>query len=972
MLKRALLLLFFTGSFFFSGVLSTSATTLNDNFNSALNNWDKPNNSSVKIVDGQLGNRTPYGGYIALKDKNIGDFNLSFRLKFLKGAEKQNGQFTIAIDRGYGKWNLYFSSNAGNSQITSKFMPKKSGIKNAKAPFNEVIKLKIPLGKWMNIKLICNKKLYQLKVGNENFILGTAPGKGGISIGSYRQPFVMDDFKLSYSKPEKLSPNLLVNGSFEYATNSDIPDCWAGNGVRYRTQGIPANLCTEAGFKEFHKKFYLDNADAFHGKKSICVEYPFHLLSKAVKVAKNKNYIISCYIKSEKNAQKVRFGVTRDSIKKTVKEKVIKVGKSWQRYEISLANYPQNILTLLVKPLSSGKIWVDAVQLESGNQVTDFSPCWYDGGFSLPDDVNKNQCNNNTKAVIYNQLPKNIVVNKAIGISNLKLASQKPFKNSYNLSMKLDNKAGKAKKMHLAVCMTAKSMREQIKTCSKNIPAGKTLDIKLDGFIIKDLRVCINTTISDEYGKIVKQTREFIDVPRPLRIYPEWSFYTKEKNARIIVQFDYDMKKLEGGKIKLETFVAGYMSYACLRNIFPIKSSAEKQIFTIPVKRLKPGKVFVVRATLLDRNNKKMMVAENELIKNHSTQTEVKINRINRGAYINGKPFLPYGILVSKFNEEQLKYYKKCGFSYIQLISHWNSMKSNLKFLADCEKLAINVFAFHVARPYSLSPSEAAKVYKSSPNMVGIVPNDESGDRIVYARAINTKVASPAILNCANQHFHSYRMFANRIDGFPGDVFSIDRYPFIVQPPGRPQTTNDIYSFELCLEMMDRDAKRERKPVYCWLQAAERFSKEPTPQQLNWQTYIALVNHCVGFTYFGGMPNSRIVWERMIQLNREVKTLKPALFSLEDEPEVSGANKSSAKNIRILAKKNVNELTIICVSSALHPVDAVLDLSKAGVLGVQAAEVLFEKRNLKTNNKGHLKDRFLPLERHVYKLKLNK
>ena len=120
-------------------------------------------------------------------------------------------------------------------------------------------------------------------------------------------------------------------------------------------------------------------------------------------------------------------------------------------------------------------------------------------------------------------------------------------------------------------------------------------------------------------------------------------------------------------------------------------------------------------------------------------QTEVKINRINRGVYVNGEPFLPYGILVRNLNPTQLAYYKKCGFDYIEFISHWNQMQKNLKFLKDCEKLKIKAVAFHVARPYAASPSEAAKIYKSSPALVGIVPNDESGDLIVYERAINTQ-----------------------------------------------------------------------------------------------------------------------------------------------------------------------------------------------------------------------------------------
>jgi hypothetical protein len=211
--------------------------------------------------------------------------------------------------------------------------------------------------------------------------------------------------------------------------------------------------------------------------------------------------------------------------------------------------------------------------------------------------------------------------------------------------------------------------------------------------------------------------------------------------------------------------------------------------------------------------------------------------------------------------------------------------------------------------------------------------------------------------------------FANRIDGFPGDVLSIDRYPFILQPPGRPQTTCDIYSFELTLEMMDKDGKRERKPVYCWLQSSERFAKEPSPEQLTWQTYIALANHCMGFTYFGGIPNSKIVWNKMIELNKEVELLKSSLFSLEDEPHVSIEGDASEK-IRVLAKKLKDELTIICVNRTLYPIEATLELSKANVKDRRTVKVLFEKRNLETDEEGKLKDKFKPLERHVYRLKI--
>ena len=408
-----------------------------------------------------------------------------------------------------------------------------------------------------------------------------------------------------------------------------------------------------------------------------------------------------------------------------------------------------------------------------------------------------------------------------------------------------------------------------------------------------------------------------------------------------------------------------------LKNSYDLKASTLRQIFSIPLTaRISPN-VYTVKAKLVDKQGKEIICEETELIRRPASNTEVKINRINRGIYVNGRPFLPYGILVSGggFGGKQLQYYRGCGFSYIQFISHWNRPEANLEFLAHCERLGIDAIAFHVSRPYAAAPYEAAERYSQSPAFVGIVPNDESGDRIVYDEVNMTKQACPDRIICGNHHFHSYRAFANRIDGFPGDVLSIDRYPFILQPPGRPQSTKDIYSIEQCVEMMDRDGVRERKPVFIWLQGAERFSKEPTARQLIWQTYIPMVNHCMGFTYFGGIPDSGPVWEQMIRLNQEVQTLAPALFSLEEEPEIVAADEMTKEDIRFLAKKLGNELTVISVNRTLYPVDATLDLSASGIKSSTPVEVLFENRKLNTDDKGILKDKFNPMERHVYRMK---
>jgi hypothetical protein len=835
--------------------------------------------------------------------------------------------------------------------------------------FDEVVQVPLPLEKWIDITLTCNMERYELKVGDQGFVLGTAPGKGGISFGSYKQPFAIDDFKLTYSRPEELSANLLINSSFEYATNSDSPDSWVGIGERYRTNGLSPEICTAAGIKEFREKFYLDQTQAYNGKRSMRLESPFHLISACIGVDPKKDYMVSCYIKSDKDACEVAIGATHDSIGKPVKREIIKVDGSWRRYELPLSDYPKETLSFFVKPLSSGKIWVDAVQLEEGKKATQFNQCWMDTGYNLPYDVNKNQCRSNVNGIKGTLERRDIVSLEKLNISRMKFTSTDPVRHAFSLEFDIENVAAEDNAYGITALITSKTGNEQARTCNHKIPPGKNIKVRFDDLIIDDLRCCVNIVMTNPAGITVKHSREFTDLPQPMRIYPEYSYYTDEEVARIVLQFDAITEKLKNCKLNLETIIGGYWQYPCVRKSFELNPSTPRQFFSIPITRLSPN-TYIIKAKVVDQEGKAIMCCEAELVKRSPGKTEVKINRINRGAYVNGKPFLPYGILVPGFGEKQLQYYRECGFSYIQFISHWNSLESNLELLANCERLGIDAIAFHLSRPFLAAPYEIAAKYRASPAFVGIVPSDESSDRMVYEEAGLTKQACPERLIWVNHHFHSYRTFANRIDGFPGDVLSIDRYPFIMHPPGRPQTTNDMYSIEQCMEMMDRDGVRERKPVFLWLQGAGQYLKEPTPQQLTWQTYIPMVNHCMGFTYFGGIPNSGIAWERMMELNREIQTLKPALFSLEDEPKIIAVDQTSRENIRFMAKKLGNELTVICVNRTLYPVDATLDFSAGGIKDSQAADVLFENRKLKTDDKGILRDKFNPLERHVYVIRV--
>ncbi|OQA84998.1 MAG: hypothetical protein BWY31_02201 [Lentisphaerae bacterium ADurb.Bin242] len=937
------------------------SATVKDDFRSGFTNFAKPSSASVKIADGILSNDTPYSGYTALNADGIGDFRLSFELKLADRKLKENGQFSIEAERGYGVWRLYFIRYGKTSKITSKFFEKGRD----KAIFDETFDLDMPFDSWMKIGLEASRTIFKLKVNGREYVLGTAPGSGKITFGSYRQPFAMRDFSIDYKAPEKILPNRLPNSSFEFASNADVPDYWRGFGERYRTLGFPGEFSTAEGRQEFLRKFQLDSKEACHGRNSLRIQAPFHLMNPlADPPPGNTSLVLSCYVKSDRENAEIRLGVTGDSLKKPLLSELFKVGQKWQRIELPLGSVKEKI-SVFAQPQGEAVFWLDAFQLEEGKQATEYAPCWLDDGFALPYDVNKFQCAENVNAIRSRFSPQVLVSGSAPEIAETALIPSDPSKDRFDLKVRLANHAETPVSGILTGVISGKSEAEQLKTAGFALKPGENGEVLLKDFRIADPKVALQLSAADGSGKTLGQVRTMADAPPTMRLYPEYSSYSTEKEARVVVEFAPSLlPKLKGGKIEITALVAGYPAYAWTKNVFPLDAPESRQIFTIPLKKQAGEKWFTLTGTLYGADNKVLCRKNAELLTRDATVPDVRINRINRGVYVDGNPFFPRGIQCLNFREKQLEYYKACGFEDLQYVSHWLKSGESVEFAALCGRMGLKTVAFHVSRPFALSPAEMMKRLRDTPALVGMIPNDESADPIVRQEAATVNRAAPERLVWVNHHFISYRAFAERLEEMPGDVLSIDRYPFIRQPPCRPQNTMDIYSIEQCLEMMDRDGRRERKPVFLWLQGAEGFAKEPTPEQLTFQVYIALVNHAMGFAYFGGIPQSETVWRKMIELNREIQALVPALFSLEPEPEAVCDN----KEIRLLAKKTGGRITVIAINRSLEKVRAGIKLP--GLSAKDGIEVKFENRRIAPDAGGSWSDEFAPLSRHVYEFSM--
>ncbi len=181
--------------------------------------------------------------------------------------------------------------------------------------------------------------------------------------------------------------NLLPNGSFEVTTLRDMPDVWD---QVFGPKKIP----------KWYDLWKLDTQNSVSGYKSLCITVPTNemcgkiyaesfftdrliRIAKLPKLIRGRFYTLTIYMKSNRINMpvKVTFQV----------QETVKVNLQWQRYSFTkFLKSDDKLRRIRITPLSVGKLWIDAVQLEMGNRATPFRPSTFDERFvktPLPDTV---------------------------------------------------------------------------------------------------------------------------------------------------------------------------------------------------------------------------------------------------------------------------------------------------------------------------------------------------------------------------------------------------------------------------------------------------------------------------------------------------------------------------------------------------------------------------------------------------------
>lgn len=214
------------------------------------------------------------------------------------------------------------------------------------------------------------------KVYADNQLIGEVPDIllqcGKASIFAYNVDIQIKDLKVIVNKiaseirPIQQSRNILRNSSFETNTLDKLPDYWGC--VHW---GIISPYWV-THYSEWTKCYGVDDGTAFDGKQSMRIINPFDkdkeggltLRSCCMGTKAKKKYTLSAYMKSQPEGMEVNFNGNK-----------LKLTPAWKRYSTEFLNNGSGLYADMINiiPLNKGTLWIDAVQMEEGSELSDYA-----------------------------------------------------------------------------------------------------------------------------------------------------------------------------------------------------------------------------------------------------------------------------------------------------------------------------------------------------------------------------------------------------------------------------------------------------------------------------------------------------------------------------------------------------------------------------------------------------------------------
>jgi hypothetical protein len=481
---------------------------------------------------------------------------------------------------------------------------------------------------------------------------------------------------------------------------------------------------------------------------------------------------------------------------------------------------------------------------------------------------------------------------------------------------------------------------------------------------------------SRDYGLRVKHT---IAGPGP-----EYSYYTKEKDARLRFFISKTGKDM---RLKMTLSAQG-------KSILTHDLKADKEVINdvIAVADIPLGKNTLSLELLKD--SKRVASRKFELVKLQPNLkgNEVKIRRWSKSISVDGKDFVPIGNSPMvphhglKYGQMMMREMAKNNFNAMHLWGGYvkrdkrNKMPKTVKF--DFEKLhkcfdgaaqnklkviiSIGMLVGHNPKsPFikwrSLTDAERIALVKELVMQIkdrkellsyeifdepGFFESPEWLERIYHVIKEIDPYHLVTVNNCRGAR--AVLPYVNA-----SDIVGIDYYPIGKEPAGAvAPLTDELVHFA------------DWKPVKWWIQGYKIFNPEaPTPAEIKAMTYMTAAHGATSFFYFIGKPRVEL-WQAQGESAKELRYITEAITA-----DYSKQLKLQPVKSTVYAsyRRNNNKHWIIAVneSSAKQQVSIRLPESLRGK-NLQIERV-FDKQPVVYSN-GNIKANFAPLERQVFEI----